>query len=151
MSSITFVPMEKKYRAYLHAAASSLHLKSKSQGNGLNRHPCLYRTSRTPPYNEEMFRCTDERVARRLFPRLIGKAKQRAQHKRQGETGLAVVSYRDGEIVGATAPELGTENRGRAMLEKMGWSSGTALGATNNKGILLPVAHTIKNTRIGLG
>jgi hypothetical protein len=59
-------------------------------------------------------------------------------------------SYRDGEVVGAGAPELGVENRGRAMLEKMGWSKGTALGATSN-GILLPIAHVVKNTRTGLG
>jgi hypothetical protein len=57
----------------------------------------------------------------------------------------------DGDVVGASAPEIGVENRGRAMLEKMGWSTGTALGATNNKGILLPVAHVVKNSKAGLG
>lgn len=57
----------------------------------------------------------------------------------------------DGDVVGASAPEIGVENRGRAILEKMGWSSGTALGATNNKGILQPVAHVVKNSRAGLG
>jgi len=59
--------------------------------------------------------------------------------------------FRDGEIVGAAAPELGTENKGRQMLEKMGWSSGTALGALNNKGILQPVATVIKTSKAGLG
>jgi len=37
------------------------------------------------------------------------------------------------------------------MLEKMGWSSGTALGALNNKGILEPVSHVVKTTKAGLG
>ena len=60
-------------------------------------------------------------------------------------------SYMDGDVVGGSAPEIGAENRGRAMLEKMGWSMGTALGATNNKGILLPVVHVVKNSRTGLG
>ncbi len=63
----------------------------------------------------------------------------------------AVVSYRDGDVVGGSAPELGADNRGRAMLEKMGWSQGTALGAANNKGILQPVSHVVKTTKAGLG
>lgn len=57
----------------------------------------------------------------------------------------------EGDVVGASAPEIGVGNRGRAMLEKMGWSTGTALGASNNKGILQPVAHVVKNSRTGLG
>lgn len=66
---------------------------------------------------------------------------------RSNDTAATV---RDGEIVGAAAPELGSGNRGHAMLEKMGWSSGTALGATNNKGILQPVTHAMKRTKAGL-
>jgi len=57
----------------------------------------------------------------------------------------------DGDIVGASAPEIGAENKGRAMLEKMGWITGTALGASNNKGILQPVVHVVKRSRAGLG
>lgn len=73
--------------------------------------------------------------------------------KRSGRGGFAngAVSYRDGDIVGGSAPELGSENKGRAMLEKMGWSTGTALGAVNNKGILEPVSHVVKTTKAGLG
>ena len=70
---------------------------------------------------------------------------------RRGWTGDSTATYRDGEIVGAAAPELGIENKGRQMLEKMGWSSGTALGALNNKGILQPVASVVKTTKAGLG
>ena len=64
---------------------------------------------------------------------------------------MSSASYRDGEVVGAGAPELSAENRGRTMLEKMGWSSGTPLGALNNKGLLQPISHIVKNTRTGLG
>ena len=73
-----------------------------------------------------------------------------SKHREYG-VPISSVRYFDGEIVGATAPELGAENRGRAMLEKMGWSNGTALGALNNKGLLTPLTHTVKNTRSGLG
>ena len=50
----------------------------------------------------------------------------------------------DGEIVGAAAPELGIENRGRSMLEKMGWSKGMALGSLSNQGILQQVVSRIE-------
>jgi len=92
---------------------------------------------------------------RRFLPRLDkgskrGLGRRRTAGRGGGASGAAV-SYRDGEIVGATAPELGTDNKGRAMLEKMGWSTGTALGALNNKGIMLPVVHIVKTTKAGLG
>jgi hypothetical protein len=48
-------------------------------------------------------------------------------------------------------PEIDDSNKGRAMLQKMGWSSGTALGAHHNKGRLLPVLHTMKTSKGGLG
>lgn len=69
----------------------------------------------------------------------------------KAKRGHGNVSYVDGDVVGASAPEIGVENKGRAMLEKMGWSTGTALGAINNKGILLPVAQVVKNSKTGLG
>jgi hypothetical protein len=84
----------------------------------------------------------------------VGGKRPGAGSSRVGKGGgfnSAAVSYRDGDIVGGSAPELGIENRGRAMLEKMGWSSGTALGALNNKGILEPVSHVVKTTKAGLG
>jgi hypothetical protein len=60
------------------------------------------------------------------------------------------VSYRDGEVVGAAAPELGVENKGRQLLEKMGWTKGTALGALDNKGIMQPIMHVVKTSKAGL-
>jgi hypothetical protein len=82
---------------------------------------------------------------RRSTPKRTGRANG------GGGFNNAAVSYRDGDIVGGSAPELGVENKGRAMLEKMGWSTGTALGALNNKGILQPVSHVVKTTKAGLG
>lgn len=70
---------------------------------------------------------------------------------RGGGSVLSGATYMDGEIVGASAPEIGSENKGRSMLEKMGWSKGTALGAMHNKGILTPVEHRVKSTKAGLG
>ena len=64
---------------------------------------------------------------------------------------MAATKLQEGEIVGASAPELGQENKGRAMLEKMGWSKGMALGAFQNQGILEPVAQVVKLSKAGLG
>jgi len=57
----------------------------------------------------------------------------------------------DGDVVGASAPELGSENRGRAMLEKMGWSSGMGIGKVGNKGRVEVIQHVVKNSKAGLG
>ncbi|KAF2835839.1 hypothetical protein M501DRAFT_997513 [Patellaria atrata CBS 101060] len=90
---------------------------------------------------------------------LLGGAKGKKKSKAGPSTGpsrsryarAGGVRYRDGDIVAAGVPELGAENRGRALLEKMGWSSGTALGAEHNKGPVDPIIHVVKNSRAGLG
>ena len=65
--------------------------------------------------------------------------------------GHRTVTYREGEVVGRNASEIGSENKGRAMLEKMGWTKGTALGLETNRGILVPIEHVVKKTKAGLG
>jgi hypothetical protein len=153
--STTFPPMDKSTRLVVHNFANALNLKSKSMGVGKNRHPVLYKTARTTPYSESLLENIVVRLNRGFLPRTDRRGKQsnairNTGAKRGGGIGTSV-SYRDGEIVGAAAPEIGAENRGRAMLEKMGWSTGTALGALNNKGIMQPVLHVVKTTKAGLG
>ncbi|KAL4901836.1 hypothetical protein BDW74DRAFT_71017 [Aspergillus multicolor] len=144
-NSLSLPPMTKHRRILIHDTAHALRLTSQSRGKGSSRFPVLSKTSRTPKYTSRTILQID-----RVFsnPRAI-----KAWDKTGGKTkrGHGNVSYMDGDVVGASAPEIGIENKGRAMLEKMGWSTGTALGATNNKGILLPVAHVVKNSKAGLG
>lgn len=60
-------------------------------------------------------------------------------------------NYADGDVIGAAAPELGAENKGRAMLEKMGWSKGKTLGVGQNQGKHLePIELKMKRGRGGL-
>lgn len=113
----------------------------------------MHKTSRTPTYTSKTVSQMDRilsngRGQRGLKPRDSKTSKP--SKSRRGRTD-ATVSYMDGDVVGGSAPEIGAENKGRAMLEKMGWSIGTPLGSMNNKGILLPVAHVVKNSRAGLG
>ena len=144
--------MDKATRKVIHQLANAFNLKSKSAGTGNNRFPVIYRTSRTLSYTQHTFDAVEARLTHRFLPRMDVSGKK-AGGPKVGRAGFgsAAVSYRDGDVVGASAPELGAENRGRAMLEKMGWSTGTALGALNNKGILQPVSHVVKTTKAGLG
>ncbi|KAL2751958.1 hypothetical protein ACRALDRAFT_2045180 [Sodiomyces alcalophilus JCM 7366] len=151
-NSLTLPPMDNHARKVIHELANKFNIKSKSTGTGNQRRPALYRTVRTFQYTEEVFDTAISRVSRKYFSRR-DVAVNLPSHRSSGRRGGAhsATSYRDGEVVGGSAPELGQENRGRAMLEKMGWSDGTALGTITNKGILQPVAHVVKRGKAGLG
>ncbi|GKU02549.1 hypothetical protein FLAG1_04622 [Fusarium langsethiae] len=145
-------PMDNHARKIIHELANKFKIKSKSIGKGDQRRPTLYRTGRTLPYVEATFDHAFNRVNRKYLPRLDKKGKKgKRLPPIRGGASVAAATYQDGEVVGGSAPELGIENRGRAMLEKMGWSMGTALGASDNKGIMQPVTQTMKRSKAGLG
>ncbi|KJZ70397.1 hypothetical protein HIM_10201 [Hirsutella minnesotensis 3608] len=148
---LLFPPMDLHARKIVHELANQFKITSKSTGKGQERRPTLHRTNRTRMFVESSFDHAVARINRRFMPRPGAKGKRAGVKATITRGSHAVASYRDGEVVGGSAPELGTENRGRAILEKMGWSSGTALGATDNKGILQPVTHTMKRSKAGLG
>ncbi|KAF7715122.1 Uncharacterized protein PECH_007627 [Penicillium ucsense] len=158
-TSLSLPAMTKHRRKTIHELANVMNLKSQSKGKGPSRFPMLLKTSRTPTYTRRTIVQVDDllcgkKLNRRLYQSWgsdAAKYSKPAKVKRGGGGAGGAVTYMDGDVVGGTAPEIGIENRGRAMLEKMGWSSGTALGALNNKGILQPVAHVVKNSRTGLG
>jgi hypothetical protein len=143
--------MDLHARKVVHELANKFNIKSKSTGKADQRRPILYRTSRTLPYVATPFKHALSRIQRRFLPRLDIKGKRKVAPNVARGPSHAVTSYREGEVVGAAAPELGVDNRGRTMLEKMGWTLGTALGTTDNKGILQPVTHTMKRSKAGLG
>ena len=146
--------MGQRERKLVHELASRFGLKSKSMGDGVKRFPTLIRTKNTVPFDESLLNRRLSRGFATFLPRQDKAHKGGAPVTRVARGGgfsTSAVSYRDGDVVGASAPELGQENKGRSMLEKMGWSTGTALGALNNKGIMLPVTHVVKNSKAGLG
>ena len=147
--------MGHEHRKIVHEIANVFKLKSKSIGGGKSRFPVLYKTSRTVQYNQETLKAAESVLASGRFLPRMDRAKMKScliGRGRRGGVASAGVSYRDGEVVGAAAPEIGQENRGRTMLERMGWSTGTALGALNNKrGLVQPVAQVVKTSRSGLG
>ncbi|KAK9424945.1 hypothetical protein SUNI508_13330 [Seiridium unicorne] len=156
---LIFPPLDKHARKCLHTVASHLKIKSQSSGSGDNRHPVLFRTGRTLAYEEQMFeRIVDKIIRRPYFTRVDVDTEVAKAHRaglRKDTSNLKrkdnAVSYREGEVVGQHARELTSENKGRVLLEKMGWSKGMALGTLDNKGIMVPIAHVMKKSRLGLG
>jgi hypothetical protein len=159
-TSLDFPPLDKHARKVLHEIANKFNIKSQSTGKGDQRRPVLYRTNRTVRYAstrlEDATAHVDQasmRVHRKYFHRVDVKV-QRTESPRTGGAGRSghkALTLREGEIVGASVPELGQENKGRNMLEKMGWSKGMSLGALDNQGILEPVAQVMKRSKAGLG
>lgn len=137
--------MEANRRAVIHQIVNKLGVNSKSRGSGAQRFTVLSKTVRTKEVEDSYF---DALIKKKGFRARF----QSSTHMRKtGPKGTKIgASYKDGEVVGASAPELGPENKGRALLEKMGWTKGTALGALDNKGILQPIAHTVKTGKAGL-
>ncbi|KAL1848295.1 squalene synthetase-like protein [Diaporthe australafricana] len=156
--NLTLPPMDASARKIIHELANKFSIKSKSAGHGETRRPSLYRTKRTIGYSEPFFEQVFARAGRRYFPRLDLKGKAPRGGGGGGGTGRSgrgvshgAFTLKDGEVVGGGAPELDQANKGRAMLEKMGWSTGMALGSQDNKGILQPLASVVKRTKAGLG
>ena len=156
--------MDKHARKSLHELASRFKIKSQSTGDGDQRRPVLYRTKRTAVYSHmtEATRDVDRearKIHRKYFHRMDVKGERGMRGNDSGPRenrggaggGFKALVLREGEIVGASAPQLGKDNKGHAMLEKMGWSKGMALGTIENKGIMEPVAQVIKRSKAGLG
>lgn len=135
--SLTLPPMDASARKIIHELANKFNIKSKSAGHGETRRPSLYRTKRTVRYSEPSFEQVFARAGRRYFPRLDQKGKATrgggGGGGGMGRSGRGInhsaFTLKDGEVVGGGAPELDQGNKGRAMLEKMGWSTGMALGS----------------------
>ncbi|PSN62913.1 hypothetical protein BS50DRAFT_560809 [Corynespora cassiicola Philippines] len=145
MQTLSLPPMEAHRRATIHQFVSKLGLNSKSRGDGANRFTVLSKTLRTVRYDEDAFDALVDQKKFKFRMRAVA-----APQKQKAPKVQPKFAYKDGDTVGASAPELGPENKGRAMLEKMGWAKGMALGALDNKGILQPITHTVKMTKAGL-
>jgi hypothetical protein len=153
--SLSLPPMEAYRRATVHQAAKFFELSSRSRGDGKDRFTVLSRTSRTRFYSDtEVDRAMAHKgFMKRLRGTLPGKkgpGPARGSNSRSGPRARLQTGYREGDKVGEHAPELGPENKGHALMMKMGWSKGMALGTQDNQGILHPIAHTVKTNKAGL-
>ncbi|KIW10917.1 hypothetical protein PV08_10216 [Exophiala spinifera] len=159
---LELAPMEPTARAGIHRLAKALKLKSHSEGKegrGRGRYPVLTKGPQTPHYTIDTVWQIDNLIEqRRFFPRqkggFNGASNPRARvtgGRRGGGGAMSGATYMNGDVVGASAPELGADNKGRAILEKMGWTSGMGIGAVGNKGGLEAIKHVVKTNKAGLG
>jgi len=154
----SFPPMDKDDRKSLHEIASVLNLKSKSVGAGKNRAPVLYKTNRTADYTDAMFARVTTASNRGFLKNSAFKGKkpkggatpkfQRGGKGRGADTSSTGLKH--GDVVGGGAKEIGRENFGHRLMEKMGWQKGTALGKEGS-GMLTPVEQVMRTGRSGLG
>ncbi|KAF8459464.1 hypothetical protein BGX38DRAFT_16335 [Terfezia claveryi] len=150
--SIALPPMGKAARKAIHNVAFALDLESRSQGHGKHRFPVLFKTRKTDVYIGDsglIMRQLGMSEKKTFLPR--GDQTPKKFRKLGGGGGGAGVAHRDGDMVGGHAPEIGLDNKGRRMLEKMGYKTGTGLGAEGNKGIMAPIIAVVKTSRAGLG
>ena len=151
--------MNKKSRKAVHDLANKIGMRSKSKGNGAQRRATLYKTKST--LSPEASMAEIKNFLNRRFPQRTSVSERQCGHfdrtarktnatRGQRAEALTIVAYRDGDFVGAAAPQISVNNKGRSMLEKMGWSTGTGLGARNNKGDLFPITQKVKSSRTGL-
>jgi hypothetical protein len=142
--------MTKADRKFIHDLAGKFNLKSKSIGKGKSRFTTIFKASRSSiyEYDEEGVDSIlrQERFAKRMD---VG---GRARINKGGASGNRGKRHKDGMVVGAEAPELSADNKGRIILEKMGYRAGMTLGVEgNSRGISEPVMAIIKMSKAGLG
>lgn len=149
---LSLPPMEAGRRAVVHQMVNHIGVNSRSRGSGSERFTVLSKTVRTKSVQDSFFDGLIQHKGYRARFQFASSSRRGAKNgtPRQGGSGRPGFMYREGEQVGAKAPELGPENKGHALLEKMGWTKGMALGAVDNKGILQPIAHTVKMGKAGL-
>lgn len=151
----SFPPMDKHDRKSLHEIASVLNLKSKSTGAGKNRAPVLYKTSRTPEYTDATFKRITTAANKGFLKNSAFKGKKpKGGPMQRGGKGrgadMSSTGLKHGDVVGGGAKEIGRENFGHRLMEKMGWQTGTALGK-DGSGMLTPVEQIMRTGRSGLG
>ncbi|KAJ2711719.1 squalene synthetase-like protein, partial [Coemansia spiralis] len=136
-------------------------IKSKSQGNGTMRAPVLTATPDSrPPQNrrrinkilmlfDEGGALPDSWVGGPAPDKHAGGARGRGRGRGGKATEPSAASLH-GKMVAEGAPEVSASNIGHKMLQQMGWTPGTGLGA-EEKGRAAPVDAMIRAGRRGLG
>jgi hypothetical protein len=144
MSSFALQPMDRFSRKIVHTLANAYNLSSKSHGAGKTRFTTLFKTMTTSdlPLNEHKIRTIIKRTAW-VAP------SDRSSFGGGFTPPAKVKRHKDGDVVGGDAKEIASDNRGRQMLEKLGWRSGMGLGA-EGMGMKLPVFAVVKAGKSGL-
>ncbi|KAK9239775.1 hypothetical protein V1525DRAFT_17804 [Lipomyces kononenkoae] len=146
---LSLPPMAKNSRKTVHVLASAYNLSSKSIGGGTQRFTVLFKNSSS--HMQADFGTLSIVEDRFYLPRLDKKSSKRAVTKDFSKRGTGSFKHRDGDVVGSNAPEIDIDNKGRQLLERMGWISGSGLGVAGNVGPATPILARVKTSKAGLG
>jgi len=137
--------MHRFARKIVHTLAHAYNLSSKSQGSGKSRYTVLFKTKSTSSMT------LDERKIAAILKRTawVGAGERSGMKWDVTSSTKGVKRHKDGDVVGGDAKEIASDNRGRVMLEKLGWRSGMGLGV-EGEGMKLPVFAVVKASKSGL-
>jgi hypothetical protein len=140
--------MHRLARKAVHSLANAYNLGSKSKGSGSARYTTLFKLPTTAST------LLDERKIANILRKAshisaLERADADANRAASVRSHAPTSRLRDGDVVGGDAQEIASDNRGRVMLEKLGWRSGMGLGA-EGMGITIPVVAVIKKSKSGL-
>lgn len=154
-NSLAFPPMNEKPRKVINNLARAYYLTPKTIGERKDRFVLCTKTYKSSyeDRDRDLITLLINTHASKKLP--IAKAKIQANGGGKKATEIpkvqkAVQTYREGDLVGHEASEIDHTNRGRRMLEKLGWKEGMTLGHTN-PGIATPIFAKVKNKKYGLG
>lgn len=154
--TLSFPPLDPHGNKTVAKMAKCYNMKSKKCGNnGLKQYMKVSKSRSTFHYLPQYDQINHMTKQRPIFHRSDRKRLQEEidetdgkKDKRRGKSTRP--AFKEGDIVGASAPEISKDNIGRQLLEKLGWVKGEGLGAHGNKGISEPVMAKMKKSKEGL-
>lgn len=153
--NMSFPPLDPHGNKTVNKLATHYNMKCTRCGNGRHIFMKISKARKTFHYLPDYNLISYVMKQRPIFKRSDVKKRTREEiesseksSSRRGPKNNAFV--REGDIVGAAAPEISSNNIGRQLLEKLGWVKGEGLGAHGNKGISVPLMATVKKSKTGL-
>ncbi|KAI0464266.1 hypothetical protein LJB42_001872 [Komagataella kurtzmanii] len=147
MTTLRFPPLDPHGIRTLLKLADHYQMKGRKFLKGKRQHVTVIKTKRTNYLSPEYDMIGRLLRQRRVFNRIDVSKKDFSEDKLI--KGGSKSHVKEGEIVGSRAPEIGQDNIGRRMLEKLGWSKGEGLGL-DSRGVTEPILAKIKKSRLGL-
>jgi hypothetical protein len=149
--SLTFPPLDPHGNKTVQNMAHAFNMKSRKFGAGTRQHVVVIKNKRTyrslPEYDSIQRYLRQRPVFNRIDQKRPRAEIDNEKSSRRGNPSKAHV--KEGDIVGANAPEISGDNFGRRLLIKMGWKTGQGLGL-DSSGIAEPVMAKVKKTKLGI-
>lgn len=148
--TMAFPPLDPHGNKTITKFAAAYFMKTKKAGKGGKTHVIVEKVKKTK-WSTPSYGYIDQLTRQRPFFMRIDVRKP-MEERIASEKVVVKGKFRvkEGGLVGENAPAIGSENIGRRMLEKLGWSSGQGLGAHGNKGISEPILAKVKISKSGL-